>query len=208
MPDFLDPDRAAALARRLKAIKGYPWDDAATEAVAECLMKWCKGFIEGSRVWKAEEQAEECIGELIMRCAEEALEWEGIGQLKAVFNERFKPRETGPSQEEQWRKMYGPPDTQWSQNFAARIVKNRLSPEAFKEQLKESMKEAIRDSLYYTEGKGRFELEPRHGDGEERRKEKRQSQEFWANAMRHHNEKHPQEVAEARLQLATSGGVQ
>lgn len=206
MPDLLDPGRALEIARRLKLIKGYPWDEEASNAAAECLMRWCTGFIDGARVWHAEEQAEACVAELITRCAEDGLEWEGIGQLKAVFNERFKPRAPeGPSQEEQWRKKYGPPDKSWVEKLVKTAGSERKN---FDDEFRDHHKQAIRDSVYYTEGQGRFELEPKHGDGEERRREKRQSQAFWAAAMEHHNREHPGEVALVRAEGIGTGEIQ
>lgn len=205
MADLLDPDKAVLIARRLKVIKGVPWDEESLWAIGQCLSRWCVGFIEGAQVWTPEHQASACVSELVARCAEDGTEWQGIGQLRDVFNERFKRAEPpGPSQEEQWRKQYGPPDKAWVEKLvaAAGVSKN------FQTQFHEHHLQAIRDAIYYTEGKGRFELEPRHGDGEQRKREKRQSQQFWASAMEHHNREHSAMVASVRAESVPEGDIQ
>ena len=102
MPDFLDPDRALALSKRLAIIEGFPWSIREMfDAVAECLIDWCRGAIIANRVWKAEEQAEYVITEAIREVAETGERWRGVALLRAIYRQKFEP-------EPEW-KPYSPP---------------------------------------------------------------------------------------------------
>ena len=90
MPDLLDPFVAQAFAKRLQVIDSFPWSKEAADAIAECLIRWCRGFIEGRRVWQPEDQAEWLIAETIARAADSGEKWEGVAQLRAIFRERFQ----------------------------------------------------------------------------------------------------------------------
>jgi hypothetical protein len=105
---------------------------------------------------------------------------------------KFEPK---VDQYREWERQYGPPDKQWSEN----LIKQADQP-ASKPTMKEWGAErramrlkAIRDTLYYTEGAGRKELDAIVG-----RQERNTDKAFWTNALRFHEREHPEEVAAIR----------
>lgn len=83
----LDFDNAQHLARALKSIKGFPWDEDTINATAGDLVRWCKGGIINGRLWTPEEQA----GAIVDEAREAWEEWQGSRQLKLLFLEKFTP---------------------------------------------------------------------------------------------------------------------
>jgi hypothetical protein len=86
MGDELDFDAAMRLARQLKAIPNFPWDEDVVIAHAYHLMRWCKGTILNGRVWPAERQAEWLVTEVQETWIEK---WLGTGALLQVFRGKF-----------------------------------------------------------------------------------------------------------------------
>jgi hypothetical protein len=85
MADTLDYAVALGLARQLKAIPNFPWDEEVIAAHAEHLMRWCRGAILPDSVWPAEAQAHW----LVTEAQEKWEKWLGTGALKAMFEGKF-----------------------------------------------------------------------------------------------------------------------
>ena len=86
MADSLDFEKALMLARQLKAIPNFPWDDDVIKAHAGHLVRWCSGTIIDGRVWPAEAQANWLVTEVQEKWSEK---WLGPGALKQIFDTKF-----------------------------------------------------------------------------------------------------------------------
>lgn len=107
------------------------------------------------------------------------------------LKEKFQPQ---PSLRETWEAESGPPDPEWSRkllNVAVALTGNK--DKDWEIQKRQMRLQAITDSLYFTEGPGRQELDAMVG-----KQERSSSKQFWADAMRHHEREHPEEVAAIR----------
>ncbi len=104
---------------------------------------------------------------------------------------KFEPPK--PSQIEQWEKECGPPDPEWSANLVS-IASTGNKHRDFLNVLLAMKYQSIRDSLYKTEGKGRFDHEIERGDSDKVKAAKRADQSFWQEAMDSNNKKHPELV--------------
>jgi|HubBroStandDraft_4_1064222.scaffolds.fasta_scaffold02568_9 hypothetical protein len=89
MADYLDPDAAKKIAKTLKLIPGFPWDEEALEEAASDLGRWCTGAIIDNRVWPAEAQARAIVQEARLTWEK----WQGMAALYAIFRAMF---ETAP----------------------------------------------------------------------------------------------------------------
>lgn len=88
MADELNFDRALELARRLKTIPSFPWDDDNILATAQDLMRWCKGAFPGGAAWSADDQADW----LVTEARENWEKWRSTAELHAMFKSRFAPQ--------------------------------------------------------------------------------------------------------------------
>jgi|ERR1017187_2970738 hypothetical protein len=86
MADRLGYEVALRLARQLKAIPNFPWDEDVIAAHAQHLIRWCKGAIVDGRVWPAEAQAHWLVTEVQETWVEK---WLGTGAMKQLFDARF-----------------------------------------------------------------------------------------------------------------------
>ncbi len=189
MPDCLTLDQAKVIARPLKAVPGFPWDEDSVTATAEDLVCWCRGAIKDGRVWSAEDQAVWLVNEVRLRWTEK---WLGPGLMLKIFRNRFEVEKLGLDRQPAaaLQKVYGKPDPQWSKGLMA-AVNHKDAQVALK-------MAAVRSALYFTEGPGRAEI---GGNS----KEDRRDQGFWADAMGFHNLKHPEEVKAIRKEIADRG---
>jgi hypothetical protein len=85
MADQLDLATALSLARQLKAIPNFPWDEEVIAAHAQHLMRWCRGQLLITGIWSAEAQATWLVTEV----QETWLKWHGTGELFKVFRQKF-----------------------------------------------------------------------------------------------------------------------
>ena len=122
----------------------------------------------------------------------------------SAFN--LRPQfETTVDQRKEWETKYGPPDPMWSANLIGKLAgkSGKIDPSERARQHTEERRamlwQAIRDSLYYTEGPGKIELDNMLG-----RDERNFSRGFWRDAARRNAENHPLEVALFRIELETS----
>jgi hypothetical protein len=94
-------------------------------------------------------------------------------------------------QRKEWEKQYGPPGA-----FQPTVSAKPIAPRTSKEWevcVRTARLQAIRDTLYYTEGRGVDEL-----DDIQDKQERNADKAFWANALVHHEREHPEEVAAIR----------
>ncbi len=87
MPVELEPDIAHRLARRLKGIKGFSWDEENIDATADDLRRWCRGAELNGEWWPPEKQAEW----LVEQARDEWREWKGMAALRALLLSKFAP---------------------------------------------------------------------------------------------------------------------
>jgi len=128
-----------------------------------------------------------------------------IREIKdAAFN--LRPQfETTVDQRKEWEALYGPPDPVWSAGLVDRLAGRSptLDPQARKRQHGEDRNamlwQAIRDSIYYTEGPGKIELDNLLGA-----KERGISRQFWREAAKRNLENHAVDVALFRIELEQS----
>ena len=185
----LELRKAVTIANALLTI-GHPFAQAAINATAMDLVNWCHGYIADGQVITPEQQAEA----LVERARTEWDGWPeqgGTKQLLELFRSMYV-RKPEPSLQEEHRRLereYGPPNKAWSDN----LVKTAAAGD-FKAEMSQLLIDSIESAIYYTEGNGSLEIE---GNG----KAQRESQDFWGQAMQHHEREHPQEVAEARQRL-------
>jgi hypothetical protein len=195
MADQLDYEAAFRFARALSTLDGFPRYDEAIEATASDLVRWCLGRVIEGRVWSAEAQA----FWLVTEAREHWDKWKGTAALRDLFRARFVPEPPASNQArdvKELEKLYGKPDPDWSSKFLkTALTGNKAKDHA--NQLNEVRYQAIRDSLYYTEGPGRSEL----GKGQSAR-DRDKAESFWNDAMKHHNEKHADDVAFFRHAIA------
>src|ERR1017187_9494573 len=132
-------------------------------------------------------------------------EFPTIRELRdAALNLRPK-FEAKRDQHAEWEREYGPPDLAWSRRFAQGATENAptVDPQARKRQHQEERRamlwQAIRDSIYYTEGPGKIELDNTLGA-----KERNFSRQFWRDAANRNPKNHPEEVAAFRAELQES----
>ena len=106
-----------------------------------------------------------------------------------AFNlrDQFEAREPD---EKRWEREYGKPDPNWSKNLVGSHaqVKSRV------------LRQAIRDSVYYTEGPGKFELTQI-----EDWRQRKADIEFWNRAMSQHCQEHADDMAAFRVELEERG---
>ncbi len=88
MAHELDGDTAAELARSLKVVEGFPWDADAVKAMAEALMRWCKGAFVNNVMWPPEAQARW----LVTFTIDNWKKWLGTAELRQVFRAKFEPQ--------------------------------------------------------------------------------------------------------------------
>ncbi len=122
----------------------------------------------------------------------------------AAFN--LRPQfETTVDQRKEWEAKYGPPDPMWSANLIDKLASKsaKLDPIERKRQHLEDRRamlwQAIRDSMYYTEGPGKIDLDNILGA-----KERGFSRRFWREAAQRNAANHPVEVALFRIELEAS----
>jgi hypothetical protein len=128
-----------------------------------------------------------------------------IREIKdSAFNLRPKFENT-VDQLKEWEAKYGPPDPMWSANLIGKLVAKpgKIDPSERARQHAEERRamlwQAIRDSLYYTEGPGKIEVDNMLG-----RDERNFSRKFWREAAQRNEEKHPVENALFRIELEAS----
>ena len=197
--DQLDFSVALTLARTLKTIPGFAWDEENINATAGDLVAWCVGAIINNEVWPAEAQARWLTGEA--RCTWD--KWMSTAGLYSLFRAKFKPppehrpfdADLTPEQKAELKAQYGPPDPAFASKLLA--VPTKAEHKAMR---KASSWQAIRDSVFYTEGPGKIELDNKLG-----RQERNESRAFWRQAMDRHNRDHAADVAAFRLELAEHG---
>lgn len=85
MADELNFGIAIQLAKTLKSIEGFSFDEAVINATAGDLMRWCKGAIIGGQVWSAENQAHW----LVTEAREKWQTWNGTAGLHKLFRSKF-----------------------------------------------------------------------------------------------------------------------
>jgi len=86
--ELLTYEKAVELARQLKAIPNFPWDDEVVAAHARHLIRWCKGaIIDGHSVWCAEAQG----AWLVTQAQETWDKWRGTAALLQLFQSKFCP---------------------------------------------------------------------------------------------------------------------
>lgn len=190
---------AQSLAASLTTM-GHPYGQAAINATAVDLMTWCKGVFFDGRFLNPEQQAQKLVNHVRMNW-DAWPEQGGTKLLRAEFLRLFTPPKDPDEDRKRWEREYGPPDKNWSEKFIAKAVAGTDKKADFERQKRQMVLESIKDAIYYTEGQGRFDHEEEHGDHKERRREKRQNEAFWRDAMQHDNEKHADTVAEVRQQV-------
>ena len=128
-----------------------------------------------------------------------------IREIKdSAFNLRPKFENT-VDQLKEWESKYGPPDPMWSAKLVDRLKGGSatLDPQARKQQHAEERNamlwQAIRDSIYYTEGPGKIELDNMIGATE-----RNFSRKFWREAAQRNTENHAVDVALFRIELGQS----
>ena len=116
--DHLSFEAAKSLTRRLRSIPGFPWDEDNVVATAEDLTSWCKGAVQGQRVWTAEDQAIWLVDEVRLRWTEK---WLGPGAMLRIFRAKFEIEKLGPERQtldpSKLEAQYGKPDPQWARRL-------------------------------------------------------------------------------------------
>jgi hypothetical protein len=84
----LDPTVALTLATELTTINDCPRSNIAINAMAQDLIRWCRGWIGNNNVWPPEAQARWLVREAREKWAEK---WLGTGALKQLLEARFPP---------------------------------------------------------------------------------------------------------------------
>ena len=90
--DYLDPEAAKKIAKTLKLIPSFPWDEEALEETAADLARWCTGAIIDNRVWPAEAQARAIVEEARLTWPK----WQGTAALYAIYCVLFPPAPKPP----------------------------------------------------------------------------------------------------------------
>jgi hypothetical protein len=137
-----------------------------------------------------------------------------IREIKdSAFNLRPKFENT-VDQLKEWEAKYGPPDPMWSANLIGKLVAKSGKTDPLEksgktdplerarrhaEERRAMLWQAIRDSLYYTEGPGKIEVDNMLG-----RDERNFSRKFWREAAQRNKENHPVENALFRIELEAS----
>ncbi len=202
MAEELSDSVAVELASSLKSIPGFPWDPENIKANAEDLQDWCRGGFLDNVLWQPEPQARWLVKEARLNWER----WNGTAALRQLFQSKFERKKLHPEQEafdaKKWEAEHGPPDPNWASNLF-KIATTGNKHKDFLNTLKAVKYQSIRDSLYYTEGQGRFTMELEHGDSAKVKTTKRFDQSFWREAMDGHNKKNPELVAFFRSAIAT-----
>jgi hypothetical protein len=113
--------------------------------------------------------------------------------------------EISVDQRKEWESKYGPPDPMWSQALVDKLVAKSapMDPMERKRQHTEDRRamlwQAIRDSIYYTEGPGKVELDNMLG-----KQERDFSRKFWREAAQRNQQAHSVDVALFRIELESS----
>jgi hypothetical protein len=84
----LDPAVALTLATELTTIYDCPRSNIAINAMAQDLMRWCRGWIGQNNIWPPEAQARWLVQEAREKWTEK---WLGTGALKQLLDARFPP---------------------------------------------------------------------------------------------------------------------
>jgi len=84
----LDLEVAMKLATQLTTIYDCPRSAIAIEAMAQDLVRWCRGWIGNNNVWPPEAQARWLVREAREQWTEK---WLGTGALKQLLEARFPP---------------------------------------------------------------------------------------------------------------------
>jgi hypothetical protein len=197
--DQLDKDVALTLAKTLKTIPGFSWDEENINATAGDLVAWCVGAIVNNELWPAEAQARWLVNEA-RRTWEK---WMGTAGMYSLFRAKFSPppeqrpfdADLTEKQKAELKALYGPPDPA----FASKLLAVP-TPAEHKAMRKAVLWQAIRDSIWYTEGPGKIELDNKLG-----REERNGSRVIWREAMNKHNREHAADVAAFRLELEQHG---
>jgi hypothetical protein len=88
MAEPLAWEDALRLARSLKTIKGFAWDEANIEATAADLVGWCRGYVTANRVWSPQDQALDAV----TAARHTWVEWTGAADLHALILAKFPPK--------------------------------------------------------------------------------------------------------------------
>lgn len=113
--------------------------------------------------------------------------------------------EISVDQRKAWEAQYGSPDPMWSQGLVDKLTAKSgpMDPAERKRQHTEDRRamlwQAIRDSIYYTEGPGKTELDNMLG-----KQERDFSRKFWRESAQSNQAKHPVDVALFRIELESS----
>lgn len=197
--DQLELPVAVTLAKTLKTVPGFSWDEENINATAGDLVSWCVGAIVNNELWPAEAQARWLVGEARRNWDK----WMSTAGLYSLFRARFnpppeqRPFDSGltPEQKAELRAQYGPPDPAFKEKLLA--VPTLAEHKGMR---KAVLWQAVRDSVYYTEGPGKIELDNKLG-----REERSASRAFWRQAMDKHNRDHAADIAAFRLELEQHG---
>ena len=110
--------------------------------------------------------------------------------------------EISVDQRKEWEAKYGPPKPMWSQTLVNKLTAKTgsMDPTERKRRHAEDRRamlwQSIRDSIFYTEGPGKIELDNMLGA-----KERNFSRKFWREAAQRNQENHSVDVALFRIEL-------